>query len=372
MKPMEILAFILITIDVVAILLFFLIIWAKKLHRRNNLIVARIDEYESVKQQRFIITLYNAYKFNSVWGVNLANLSFYLSDHKLDGATFEKHPTISGAFRLKLPSELDHETSFKIAISMRANSFNISPDNGQHLVKVITIPSKEISKIKERVENGDKSEALKQSLFEDYKNSDKQFRFNYADLIDFKKGTHVHLNESQSTTTTIRYQHLIPDEYLKTIDFEPEKVGIYHVFEGHLYKFEMVYLGRQGDLYEWDLINLQPNTAYVGISLNSAHNPLIRPSKAFYGITKSEDGSAPNLDGSQIAKPNENMKKFKMWTKEIAEEAIGESLTNLQYKIIAKKHHEYHNEDSFIFVDRADQIFNEFPWLENVKELDEE
>lgn len=373
MGTWEIIGLVLLFFDILVIVSLVLIYFTLKQYIRNNLIILSVDELRSEENQTFVFTLYNVYKHKTIWNTNVQNLKLYLMRSKeLVGCVFEKHPTIKGALRVTLPKDDSfHDTIVKYK-SLCDGKISVSHDDGHTLTKVIRLGEREIDKIKEQKSGVDEGLILKQSMFLDYKNSDKQFRFDYADLIDFNKGSHIHINEGQSTATSLRVQMYIPDEYLAKINLVPEEVGFYYCFEGHLYSMKVVYLHKIGNVFEWDLVDLKPNTAYVGISLNSRHNPLIRPSKAFYGITRDEDGVISNLDGAQIAPPTKNQKQFKLWNEQIAIEAIGEKLTKLQYNIIVKKHFEYNIDDAFMHIDQAEQLYDDFKWLKVGKELDKE
>lgn len=364
MSSLEIVGIILLVINVLVIIGLILVPTLNKRYKINNKVILQCDQYRSEKEQRIVVVAYNIHKHPELLNANISNLTLYALDYKVKGAEFEKHPNIKGAIIIKYPVSFDYRTSLMLALADKRKEVKLSPDNGLTFTKTITMPDWQVNR-KKHEETNEKSEAelMRKSLFLDYKNSDKQFRFDYADLVDEKKGTHVHINEGKSTSTTLRYQHIVPKEYLAKIDFVPESIRLYYTFEGYLYEFDIVYLGHVGDVYEWDLINLKPNTVYAGLSLSSSHNPLIRPSKAFYGITLDESGRPNNLDGAQIAVPPKGAKKHKMWDEAIAVEAIGENLADLQYKIIAKKHHEFYDEDAFIYVHEADKNFDEFPWL---------
>ncbi len=333
------------------------------------MLVIYIDELGSEEKQTYTFTIYNAYKFKEIWDVNVKNLKYYIKRDEMQGVTFEKHPTINGALRLIYPTFTTLQESLKTLRAVSEGRLSITPDDGDTFIKVIQLPFREIDKIKEQ-KSIDEGVALKESMFLDYQNSDKKFRFEYADLIDFNKGSHIHVNESQSTSTTLRVQMYIPTTYqekIEKIGFDPKQVWFYFAFDGYLYGMHTVYIGKTGDVFEWDITDLEPDSAYVGLSLSSKHNPLIRPSKAFYGITKDEDGATNNLDGAQLAKPNINMQQFKMWDEKVAIEAIGEKLTKLQYDIIVKKHYEYKHHDTFLFINNAEQHYSEFPWLKTGK-----
>ncbi len=344
----------------------------KKWDRVNNKIVAHLDEMATNHKGRVVLTLYNVWKHKHIWNTNVANLKYYIFGEEVEGCDFMKHTTIRGAMKILYPAEFSNQLVIKSTKALINGDFKISADNGYTFEKLSWISEKELNSKKHHAHGETEAYDLRKSLFDDYKNSDKQFRFDYADLIDVAKGTHVHINESESTATTLRYQMIIPEDYLQKIDFDPDSVRLYHTFEGHLYEFDIKYLGHEGDFYQWDLYNLQPGTAYVGLSLNSSHNPLIRPSKAFYGITKDENAEANNLDGAQIAKPSPEMKKHAMWDEKTSIEAIGETLTSLQYKIIVKKHEEYHDEENFVFINDAEKLFDKYSWLKTGKSLDEE
>ncbi len=368
MNWLEITAIVLIVANTIGVFLFFSIREAIRYYRRNYKLVFQMDKVATEQNLRLVGTLYNFDKYPELWGSNEKNLRFYSKGKKIEGVSFEKHPSIKRALRVVWSFQHAFKTEMTRSFGTGSFPYEVSADKGTTLRKIIILSDKEIKKKKKVYANKSNEEAkLKKSLFLDYKHSDKHFHFDYAKLVDFNKGTHMHINERKSTTTSLRFQMIIPEDYSDKVKLNPESVKIYYVFDGELYEMETVFKRRVKEFYEWDLINLQPNTAYVGLSISSEHNPVIRPNKAFYGTTKDEEGNVDGIDSSQIAKPNSNYKKHKMWDEATAIEALGEDLAKLQYDIIAKKHYEFHNENAFVPIKKAEKVYAEFPWLKTGK-----
>ncbi len=368
MNWLEITAIVLIVANTLGVVLFFSLREAFRYYRRNYMLIFQTDRMATEQHLKLVGTLYNVDKFSVLFGSHEKNLRFYYGENKIEGVTFEKHPSIRNALRVTWSAEDAFKTEMTKSYGRSSFPYKVSPDKGETLISVITLSDKEIKKKKKVYANKSHEEAkLKKSLFLDYKNSDKHFHFDYAKLVDIKKGTHMHINERKSTSTSLRFQMIIPDEYAKKVGLEPESVKLYYVFDGYLYEMETVFLRKVNEFYQWDVINLQPNTAYVGLSISSSHNPIIRPNKAFYGTTKDEEGHVDGIDSSQIAAPDASYIKHKMWDEKIAIEALGEDLAKLQYDIIAKKHHEFHNSNAFVPIKKAETVYKEFPWLKTGK-----
>lgn len=368
MNGLEITAITLILINVIFALGAILLVFGIRTYKREFKLVFQVDKLATEQNNHLVAILHNINKHEEIWSVNESSLKFYYKKERISGVKFEKHPSIKGAYRMTFANQISFTREELNLVTGYLKDFSVSANGGITKTNMIHLAEKQIKRKRKPVSSESVEAAkLRKSLFLDYKNSDKQFRFDYANLIDFKKGTHVHVNESKSTPTSLRYQMIIPDDYLATIDLVPEEVKLYYTFEGSLYEMDTVFIGRTGDFFEWDLINLEPNTAYVGLSLSSKHNPLIRPSKAFYGITKDEDGHISNLDGAQIAQANDKRTEHPMWTEDVAIEAIGKELAMLQYKIIAKKHYELYEENAFLIVNEAEKVFDKFPWLKTGK-----
>lgn len=180
------------------------------------------------------------------------------------------------------------------------------------------------------------------------------------------------VNQSMSTSTSLRYQVVIPNNHKvwDTIETKGKPRGeFYHIYKGHAYKLESKFLGSRGSTYEWDLINLNPSSAYVGLSLEIEGNGVILPSSALYGITLDQSGEQVNLDDSILAKPVDGANPYKMWSERVAVTYIGEQFAKRGYDIIVKKHFEEDFKDDYISLQRAHEVYSRYDWLKGELEV---
>lgn len=359
----------LLIVDILAIVLYILITRLRKKYVRTNLLVASADTKRTVEEERYVINVFNADKNDAIWNCSETELRWHAMDYVVDGATFERNPDIPGSLSVSLPKEKTFQTELMITLSVKYNNIKISIAGYDNEYKVLSIPDSELEKAKKLTYRrvGDSSHNLHE-MFQDFEHSDKYFRFNAKELSETSKGAHVHINESKSTTKSLRYQMILPKDYRDKVGFIPEEYKIFYVFEGNTYEFETKFLGNQDDFYEWDLINLEPNTTYCGMSYSSNYDTNIRPSQTFYGITKDYNGDVPNLDGANIAKPLPTHKKHRMWTEQEAIVTFGEKWTKLQYEIITKKHFELESPENYVRVQEAERYFDKYPWLKTGKQ----
>ncbi len=360
---------ILLVINVIVISTYFVYKYTHDFVFRNYKLLAVADTKKTIDEQNYVIDIFNVDKFEKLWAANEGQLKWHAMDFPLEGAKFTKNLEVPGALTVRLPMERNFQQDLMITLSVKYNNITVSIDGDDEKFKVISIPDKELEKAKKVVykKRGDK--LLEQEMLNDFKESEKNFMLDYEDLIKSSGGAMVHINEHKSTSTSLRYQMVLPEEYRNKVNFDPESFKVFHIFEGYAYELETVFIGQFGDFFEYDLINLKPNTAYVGLSFNSNYNKTIRPSQTFYGVTYNEDGLSPSFNEAILASPSEDAQKHQMWTRVIAEKTMDKKYVDVHYKILAKKHFEFENKDKFIDLNQADKLISNFDWFDNVKKI---
>ncbi len=360
---------ILLVIVLVAALVFVAYILLKNYIFRNFKMLAVAETQATIDEQRFVINVYNANKNKDIWGAHESTVKWFAMNQEIAGVEIARSHDVPGALQARLPKEMTFQQLLFVTLSVKYNNIALSVDNGITRHKVISIPDSQLEK-KKRVIDKKKGDSLplKKEMIKDIEASDKIHYLNHEELYKNSGGVYIHVNEQKSTSTSLRYQMILPDGHPDGEGFVPEDFTLYYVFDGYAYEMETKYLGKLNDFYEWDIVNLRPNTMYVGLTFSVDHGKTLLPSSTFYGITRKENGILPILNEVDIHEPAADAKKFKMWTEKDAIADMGEHWANLHYKLIAKMHYEYYHEhDAYITVDNAESIFDEIKWLKKGK-----
>ncbi len=360
---------ILLAINVITISTYFIYKYIHDFVFRNYKLLGVADTKMTIEEQTFVIDIFNVDKFEKLWSANEGQLRWFAMDFMIEGVTFSKNLKIPGALTARLPKDRNFQMDLMITLSVKYNNIKIAIDGDEEKFRVISIPDKELEKAKKVVYKKKGDKLLEQEMMHDFNESEKVFMLDYDNLVNSSKGAMVHINEHKSTSTSLRYQMVLPEDYRNRVNFDPESFKVFHIFDGYAYELETKFIGQFGDFFEYDLVNLKPNTAYVGLSFNSNYNKTIRPSQTFYGVTYDEDGQSPSFNEAKIAVPEEGSKKHQMWTRVIAEKTMDKEFVDVHYKILAKKHFEYQNQNEFIDLSQAEKLISKFDWFENVKKI---
>lgn len=319
------------------------------------------------KKGRLILSIFNADKNKDVWNASENTMQWYSMGRRIEGVIIEKSYDIEGTLFVKFPKfqDLPYDAWLNILYSIKYNKIAVSVDQGFNLIEVYSVPNKRMARLTRSISNrGDSRKALIKQLKDDLKHSDKNHYLSNQDLYDHPEGVWVHINESKSTQTSLRYQLILPEGHIDGLGFSEETFKVFQTFEGKLYPLETKYLGKIGDFYEWDLIDLEPGTAYAGLSYTVDGGKTFLPSSTFYGITKNKKDILPTLDEAQIKKPAEGTPSYKMWTAKASIDHYGERWTRVAQRIIVKKHLEIYDDNLYIKLADADKYFDQFPWID--------
>ncbi len=183
-------------------------------------------------------------------------------------------------------------------------------------------------------------------------------------------GLLAHINETKTTSTTMRYQILIPSniELSKLLTENPEIASFYYIYNGHSYKMDSKFIDKVGNLFEIDIINLKPGTIYTGFATSINGGKTLLPSSSLYGITKNEDGELPTIDEAILAKPKAEQQMFPMPHIDVVTQYLGEELKDKYYDVIVKKHYEDLHEDDYVSMNRVKEFYQDFDWLDGSEE----
>lgn len=356
-----VLAFILIVI-----LGIFIFLSVNKYIKRNYKLLVVLNSKETMQNSRLVINVYNVDRNAILRNSHSDNLTFFSHNHKVSPSKFERDIQRPNIIKITLPSleEIDFKTWVSLQLGLKYNSFAISVDNGKTKIPAISISDKEqLKAVKKTETKAPTANKLKKDFFNDLNSSDKNYYLDNKNMKQNLDGLTAHINESKSTPNSLRYQVIIPDDHEKVKTFNPSELTFYYLNSGLMYEIESNYLGRVENFYEWDLVNLEPGTIYVGFSFSLDGGKTIYPSFVFYGITRYNTGVLPIIDEAQLACPKPKDKPYKMWNEKTGIDSFSKSWIQKMYQIIVKKHLEYENKDLFISLKESEDHFEDYPWL---------
>ncbi len=359
-------------ITTVALLLTLIGIRAKgclcRLYTIRNKLTLYADLEMTEKQGKYILNLENVKKVPELWEANENDITLISGDYKIP-ARFKRCKTVDARYRIIFDQPMDNMQQFWYVRGVRYDELFVSIDGGETKIKIHLIKGKFVEALTSRNLSELDEDVIKNEILDSIFNSDKYHyithEFDNEDVIS-------HIHEGKTTKTSLRYQALIKEDHeIFSEDYEHSYIKFYHVYDGYLYELPTKFIDRAKNLFEWEIYDLEPYSAYVGLSFSLDGGKTIYPSTSLFGITRDEDGEMPVLDEVNLAKPKPDAKKHKMWTKEVAIDSMGEKLTLKTYDAIVKKHYEDVHGGEFIPFHTVRQYHHEINWLETGKKLDE-
>lgn len=347
--------------------------WIDWWHKHMSLALF-YDGKISFEQGELVINLLHVNRYSKLWHAHEEDLVLIAAGRALD-ARFTRTSSVPNGYRIYLTEDTG---SKKVVLSMMsASKYNeyyigirghhdtfhaqiLSDVKAQKITRLI---SKSIDEVNDETREMMLQEIVKKTSKEE------------AKTLISKTGTLAHISEIKSTQTTLRYQLLFPKHHGDLDGFDPEAsgFGIYYIYHGKVYKMEHKFMGKYGHQYEFDLINLKPDSIYVGLSVSFDGGKTIQPSSAIYGVTRDKDGVIHTKTHALLGGPNSTSEKtYPMWTKAKALEVLEEEAFFKMKGIITKKHYEDDNEDAFITSERAETIFSDYidKWIEEAEKLE--
>ncbi len=347
-----------------------LYILVKKIISSKRLLIYG-DAVTSVREQVLFYNIANVRKNKQFWNSDLKKIKIYAMGLEISSVAFKTDDYPNGIKVMFSGMMNSAKEILHLIGSIKYDLWEISFDGGvtrKRLYQIHSIADTRHAKHRAH-ENGwnqgDKQQ--REFLREFYKSTANSAVKNN---ISTNGGLLAHINEAKTTTTTMRYQILIPSNvYLsKALTDEPEQASFYYIYNGDSYRLESKFVDKVGNLFEYDIIGLQPGTIYTGFSSSINDGKMIIPSSSLYGITKNEDGELPTIDEAILGKPIGEQQKFPMPHIEVSTKYLGEDLKNKFYDVIVKKHYEDMYEDEFVSLNRVQEFYQDFDWLEGSTE----
>ncbi len=319
------------------------------------------------KQGKLIMNLEHAKIHDDIWRNHEDELSFWAGDKKIP-VRFRRCVTVDGRYRLIFDKPMDASEQLWFIRAVKYNELFISHDEGETKIKAHILTGKFVETLTKKSLNPLNENLNKDELIHNIVHSSKYYYIG-ADMANNDKIV-SHIFEAKTTSNTMRFQAALPAEHpVMQEGFDIEQVKFYHTYDGYLYEIESKFLIRSKNLFEWELMNLQPFSVYIGLSYSIDGGKTVLPSSALYGLTRDEEGELPAVDEAHLAKPNPKSEKLAMWTKEAAIESLGKKLTLTHYDVIVKKQLEDMDPEAFIPIKEAREHHDKIDWLETGKEL---
>ncbi len=360
------LAALLIIIAIVAVIVWYYVDMYLSTHKT---ISTYADIPLSMKNNAIYINCVNLDKYPELWEAHESDLSIYAMGMKIPSIFF-KSPDVPSGYKIAYSSTLTNQQILSLMAAVKYSKFEISSDDGHTRFPIKPISDKAAKKVAARLHDAhaNLSEKQKEEVLQKIKESAGVANLNAL------KGDRIlsHVNEGKTTSTTMRYQAIIPDNHpIHENGFTPESMRYYYSYFGKLYQFDMTFVSRVENLYEWELRNLQPNSIYVGFSHSIDGGKTLFPSTSMYGITKNEDGSSSDISNANLGVPPEGATEYPMWTFDAATSYMDIALIKKTCDVIVKKHHEHEFEDDYVAMTRVDEFYSRYEWVPQIKQFDE-
>ncbi len=349
---------------------------------------------ETKKSGQMTLTIINVDKNPELFDLNLKELKLILLGRMSEEVVFERNPSIYGSINAVHSPDFVTEDVISLVGAIKYQKIFITPDNGKTKYKVRSIKVKSIQAIEDKFKKQTAKKIAKEKqqdsvarLKDRMAKSDAEFYLGLKDRIDEEKtgGVLCHSVESKATKNSIRHQLYIPNGHPFKEEFDPvaNPVKFYHVYNGYLYEMDTEYVGMNGEVYKWDIINLEPNRIYVGLSYSTDGGKNIFPSSAAYGVTKSEEGHLPVIDEAYLGIPKVGATRNQIWSRDLVSKMYGPQFTRVYFSLMAKKHHELDIPDEFITLHDAacetaeeqgspDCLCKKYTWLKRPFMVDSE
>ncbi len=327
----------------------------------------------------YIVDHVKLFKEEGYWDADFNDVRLYAGGKQISCRAF-KSATIPNGIKLMITGVTDSfEDLLSVIGAVKFGIWEISFDSGATRVPLLQINDPvqqyEAEKIamKRGWTNTNRDHKTRQEIL---KEARKSVRHKLTKGALPNHGLVAHINESKSTGTSLRYQILIPKsntQILSMAEANPEIISFYHIYEGHAYKMESVFVDRVGSLWEYDILGLKPGQIYVGFSTSIDGGKHLLPSSALFGITRNQKGEVPTIDEAILAKPEDyNAKKYEIWNEQIGLQYLGPEYIEKAYSIIVKKHYEDEYSEEYLSLSRTKPFFAEYSWLKGSDETRDE
>lgn len=346
-------------------IIFGLYILYNKINSRNKMLIYG-DAATSYKEQILFYNITNVRRFKAYWNADLKGVKIYAMGREITSVAFKTDDLPTG-IRIMFSGMMNSSTeTLHLIAAIKYDLWEVSFDGGEsrkRLHQFHSFKDDRYARKRARAAGWGQNGKISKSLLDDYKKSEKS---KHIDIKRKSGGLVSHINEGLTTTTTMRYQALFPSNHTATklLNEDTNAINFYHVYYGKSYKLNSKFVERTGNLWEFDLIDLEPGKIYTGLSGSFDNGKSLIPLSALYGITKKIDGELPTIDEAELAKPSDaNAQVAGMPVGTLVKKYLGKETSYKYYDVIVKKHFEDSHEDDFVALTRAREFYDDFEWL---------
>ncbi len=315
------------------------------------------DGEESFLNGELIINLIHANRHYEIDHAHEEDLILYAAGKEID-AIFRRDPEVKHGFKIYVTEDTNDRTALvSIMSASKYNTFSIGVDHHEFHAQVITDKkAKKIAKSHERdLRNvyDDEREKILEEMNHDSRR---------GTSLEAEHGLISHISHKKTRRHSLRYQLLFHDAHERLNSFNPlsEKLEFYHIYKGDAYKIEHKFIGKYGTMFEFDLIGLEPNTVYVGLSISYDGGVTVLPSMSVYGITRDQEKHLNSKDEAILGKPIKGAKKVPMWTKQEGIDYIGKTIVDATCDVMVKKHYEADNKGVILPLEEAHEHYDKY------------
>ncbi len=287
-----------------------------------------------------IYRLINGKKHHSFWNSFSDDMKLYASGEQIE-ATFirvlDEYSEPTGDFQVIL-SDIVHnpEQLLYIFNAIRYESVEISWDGGQTIHPLHILKNKKVSK-------AEKAAMKRQSKFEEalkyYEEHDKKTARTVKSSNVSQMGAFL-IHKKYNTSTTVRQEIILPKEHtmLPHMPVVKEKIIMYHQVDTFLYPLEVKFLEREGAIWKFDIVGLEPGTTYTNLHWSIDGGKTITASKMLHFETRDANGNEVSLMEAKMAKPGTKSKAVKLPPIEDSYRYLGRYTANHTVVVSAQKH----------------------------------
>lgn len=331
-------------------------------------IATYVDIPLSMKNNTIYINCINVKRYPDLWEAHESDLKIYAMGMVIPSIFF-KSSDVPNGYKIAYSSTLSNIEVMSLMAAVKYNKFELSADDGVTKYPINSIDDKAAKKIANKLHalNSNVDQMQKDEILSKIKDSVK-YQFIKNEINNDRIISHV--DEAKTKSDMLRYQAIIPDEH-EVFDkgFAPSATKFYYTYYGKLYEFDVRFVGKVENLYEWELYNLEPGRIYAGFSHSVDGGKTILPSTSLYGITKNENGILPEVSDALLGKPPKDKEPHDIWS---LEDGVGYMDVNLFKKtcdILVKKHHEDQFEEDYVSINRVNEFYQSYDWLPNPEDF---
>ncbi len=352
------------------IVLIFLVV--KTYIRRKVDIAIFADVPASMQADKIFINCVNLKWHQEFWDINEKKLSLYAMGMPMP-VKFYRVPEIPNGYKIEFTEVLSNKQVLALTGAIKYNRFTMSNDGGETTARVNSIKDTEAKKITAKLQKSitKNEDYVVEEVIEKIKTS---MKYSYIRNEIFDDGVIAHIDEDKATTTTLRYQVIIPEGHKLFDDgFAKENMRFFHSYNGKLYPLEAEFLNQVKDLYEYEIINLEPATIYAGLSVTIDGGKNIFPSSTLYGITREEDGGYPDAANAALGKPKSEKGVKPLWKITKNTSIKDKKIMKLTCDVLVKKHFEDEHPDDFLPISKVVFAYKYYDWIPfSLEELENE